>query len=104
MPNESVLMGVEQTSKASALRQVGKQQQIITLDSAIERSGRCAFQSKQQSAGDDLGGIEFGLWRFLNILHLFINAAEKFYNEVSRGHGAISPCFGFVINKIEITP
>lgn len=56
-----VLVGVEQMSQATAFRQVGKQRQIIALDSAIERSGRCAFQGKQQSAGDDLGGIEFGL-------------------------------------------
>ena len=98
------LVSFEQPSQASAFRQMGKQRQVIALDPAIEMAQGGAFESEEQSEGDDLARIEFGLRMFLNVLHLLINAAEKFYNEVSRGHGAISPCFGFVTNKIETTP
>jgi hypothetical protein len=94
-----VFVSFEEAMEASALREVGEEVEVIALDPAIEISRTRAFEGEEQGEGDDLRGIKFGLGMFLKIFHFVINAAEKFYNEVGRGHGVVSPFNWFCHQK-----
>lgn len=90
-----VLVSVEKAKQARALWQMGKRRQVIAPEPAIKMSGGGAFESKEQGERNNFARIKFGLRMFFEVLHLLIKATEKFYNEVSRSHGAISPCHWF---------
>jgi len=51
-------MGVEQAKQPCAMRQLGEQGQVVSLEPAIESRIASAFERKQQGQGHDLA---FGL-------------------------------------------
>lgn len=88
-------MRLESSPQAGALRQIGKQGQVIAFPPTIKISGGGAFKGKEQGQSDHFTRIEFGLWMFLNVLHLVIYMAKEFYDKVCCRQGAVSPCQWF---------
>jgi hypothetical protein len=69
-------MGLQKTKEPRPLGQAGEQWPIAARQPAIEGPVASAFESVQESQGDDLTGPEAGLGVFGEACQLVINLTE----------------------------
>src|SRR6266851_9034230 len=82
-------MGPEETKKAGALRELGKQSAIVAGQPPIKGAVAHPFERMQQSQGDHLTGPEARLGMFGDGAQLVIDLREQGGDKVHGGHTAL---------------
>src|SRR6266700_5911120 len=81
-----VVMRLEETKEPGTLGEVGKQRPIVARQPAIEGSVADAFEGMEEPQGDDLTGLEAGIWVFGDGAYLLVDLVEQRRDKIDGAH------------------